>query len=346
MALPRERDSSRSPIRIAIVMPALDEEAHIETAVRSVLAGTERIECELIVADGGSTDRTVEIVRRLRSQDRRIRLVHNGKRVQSAAVNLAARLIDGRSTYLVRADCHSRYPPGFVAGCIATIERLGVASVVVPMRTIGSTCMQRAIAAAQNSRVGNGGSPHRIEGRSRFVEHGHHAAFDLRAFLEVGGYDERFAHNEDAELDMRLIKAGHRIYLDAGQTIEYFPRATLEALSRQYFNFGWGRANTLLRHRAIPRLRQVAPIAVLGLNLLGLLAAPLDLRALSLPLAYIAALAGWSLLEAVRHRDRCRLMAGVATMVMHHAWAIGHLRRLAQPFAHRSLKWRTNRPAG
>lgn len=333
------------PRSVTIVMPALDEEAHIETAIRSVLVGTEAIDCDLVVADGGSTDRTREIVRRLQSEDPRIRLVHNEKRVQSAAVNLVARLCEGRSRYLVRADCHSRYPAGFVAGCITTLERVGAASVVVPMRTIGSRCMQRAIAAAQNSRIGNGGSPHRIEGRSRFVDHGHHAAFDLRTFLDVGGYDERFSHNEDAELDLRLVKAGQRIYLDADNAIDYFPRATLRALARQYLNFGWGRANTLLRHRTAPRLRQVAPIVVLCLNSLGLTMAWAYPWALALPSAYLVLLAAWSVGEAVHGRERCRLLAWAAAATMHHAWAIGHLLRLAQHFRGWRLGSRARRHA-
>ncbi len=64
---------------------------------------------------------------------------------------------------------------------------------VVPLRTIGVTPLQRAIAAAQNSRLGNGGSAHRLGGISGYVSHGHHAIFDRREFLRVGGYDESFS---------------------------------------------------------------------------------------------------------------------------------------------------------
>ncbi len=253
-AVPAATASSRSAARpwpptVTIVMPALNEEAYVANAVRSILPSRARMACELLVVDGGSSDRTAEIVRALAAEDDRIRLVHNDKRIQSAAVNAGARLADPHSRFILRADCHSHYPPDFVEGCISTLERRGAASVVVPMRTVGKTCMQRAIAAAQNSRLGNGGSRHRVAGRSGFVEHGHHAAFDRKIFLEAGGYDERFSHNEDAELDIRLVQGGHRIYLDAGLTIAYYPRATLPALARQYHNFGWGRANTLVKHR-------------------------------------------------------------------------------------------------
>jgi succinoglycan biosynthesis protein ExoA len=205
--------------------------------------------------------------------------------------------------------------------------------------------MQRAIAAVQNSRVGNGGAAHRVQGASRFVEHGHHAAFHLRTFLEVGGYDERISHNEDAELDCRLLRSGYRIYLDSARTIDYFPRAGLRALARQYFNFGWGRANTLLRHRTLPRARQIAPVVILALNCLGIGLALLNSWFLALPIAYLASLVIWSALSAVSHRDMCRLMCWAAAATMHHAWALGHLSRLGQALTHWDAPFRFGRPA-
>ena len=37
-----------------------------------------------------------------------------------------------------------------------------------------------------------------------WADHGHHALMRISAFRAVGGYDESFSHNEDAELDYRL----------------------------------------------------------------------------------------------------------------------------------------------
>ena len=144
-----------------------------------------------------------------------------------------------------------------------TLAAKQVASVVVPMRTEGATCMQRAIAAAQNSLLGNGGSAHRLPGWSGFVDHGHHAAFDRKTFLELGGYDETFPFNEDAEFDRRLTTSGRRIFLDGANAIEYYPRDRFRSLSRQYYAFGRGRARTVVKHGAMPRLRQLAPVGVL-----------------------------------------------------------------------------------
>jgi succinoglycan biosynthesis protein ExoA len=133
----------------------------------------------------------------------------------------------------------------------------GAESVVVSMTARGVTCFQKAAAAAQNSRLGNGGSAHRRLAEGRFVDHGHHALMNINAYRSVGGYDETFTHNEDAELDARLIAAGYRIYLCPGADITYYPRTSLTSLFRQYRNFGRGRAMTILKHRMKPKLRQM-----------------------------------------------------------------------------------------
>jgi succinoglycan biosynthesis protein ExoA len=313
---------------VTIVMPALDEEGYIAAAISSILPHAERVPYELIVVDGGSTDRTRAIVAELTASNPHIRLLSNEKRIQAAGVNLGARLASPHARFLVRADCHLRYPENFVEQCIARIEEKGVASVVVPMRTQGATCLQKAIAAAQNSRLGNGGSAHRLLGRSGLVEHGHHAAFDRRVFLELGGYDESFTHNEDAEFDKRLVKSGRQIYLDSDATVVYYPRADLRSLARQYFSYGWGRASTVVKHTAMPRLRQMLPVAALLGSLFSLALATLDLRFLALPLAYLSVCAIWGLGLALRERDPCLALTGAAAIVMHMSWGTGFLLRL------------------
>ena len=117
----------------------------------------------------------------------------------------------------------------------------------------GARGFQRAVAAAQNSRLGNGGAPHRTAPRSGPVAHGHHAAFDRAFFDRLGGYDAHFSHNEDAEFDYRALRAGGRIWMCAEARVEYYPRDRPMALLHQYIRNGRGRARTLLLHRPAPQ---------------------------------------------------------------------------------------------
>ncbi len=313
---------------VLVVMPALNEAPFIATAVGQLMESVPDLDITLVVADGGSTDGTRGIVTELSRRDPRIRLLDNPGRTQSRGVNLAVQLADDDVDVVVRTDCHAEYPPGFLRRVVEGLRALreqGCVSVVVPMVADGATAFQHAVAATQNSLLGNGGSAHRRLGESRYVDHGHHAAFDRHAFVRAGGYDPRMMHNEDAELDVRLVRGGGRIFLDTGAAITYFPRRNWRTLARQQYNHGRGRAWNTVKHRTRPRLRQIAPAAVTALNAACLLAAGRSRSTLVAPLAYAGACVAVGARTATQERDPRLLLMGPIAMLTHHAWGTGFL---------------------
>jgi succinoglycan biosynthesis protein ExoA len=309
---------------LTIVIPALNEERYIAACLRSLLAQIDPSRSEILVIDGGSRDSTLKIVSEMATRYPLIRILHNPKRIQSAAMNRGASAASPRSTLLIRADAHAEYPAGFVATCIRDLVESHATSVVVPLRATGSSCFQRAAAAAQNSWIGNGGSRHRTLAQSGFVTHGHHALFDRRFFQELGGYDESFTHNEDAEYDHRSLVANGAIWMSA-IPVSYLPRDTIRGLARQYYNHGRGRARTLLTHRLRPALRQLLPPAILLVNAAAILLALAYPWLLVVPLLYGGACNLTGLWNAIRLRDICVVVAGPAAIVMHMSWAAGFI---------------------
>ncbi|WP_077035546.1 glycosyltransferase family 2 protein [Pelomonas sp. KK5] len=318
-------ESSKEQQRVLVVVPTLNEARGIEAVIQRLLADAPA-RTELVVCDGGSSDGTQALVQRVAAFEPRVRLLHNPRRIQSAAVNLAVQQHGAGADVLVRCDAHAEYPHGFVRRLLDTLARTEADSVVVPMDSQGHTCLQRAVAWVSNSWAGTGGSAHRGGRRSGFVDHGHHAAFRMDAFRRAGGYDESFTHNEDAELDCRQRRLGGRVYLDAEIRLGYHPRATLPSLARQYFAYGRGRSRTVRRHPGSMRARQLALPLNLALLALSLLAMPwLPLLASLWPAAYGGALLAASLQIAWRQRSLCGLLAGVAAATMHLSWGAGFL---------------------
>ena len=317
-----------APASILAVIPTLNEERHIETCIRSLMAGDHRLrEIPLVVADGGSTDRTVEIVERLKSEFPNLQVIHNPKRLQAAAMNLAVADVSTAGTrYIVRCDAHSIYPAGFILSVAKTLESTGAASVVIPMDAVGDTCFERANAWIVDTPLGSGGSVHRGGKVSGYVDHGHHAGFDIRMYRQVGGYDETFSHNEDAEYDERVAQAGGKIYLDADIRIRYIPRGSVSRLSKQYFNYGKGRARNVRKHGQRLKIRQALPIFALVASAAGLIASPIFPPALVLPLGYAGVLIGASVAVAAWKQSSCGLLAGLISGTMHMSWAAGFLK--------------------
>lgn len=308
---------------ILVVIPCLNEERYLQKIVESFLENNRDLPITLVIADGGSSDRTPLIAKDLAAKYEQVIFLQNEKKIQSSAVNLAVSRFGNGHRFLLRLDAHSDYPDNYLKVLLDEIHRTGASSVVVAMYSLGTGVFQKNVAFAQNSFLGNGGSAHRSAQNDGFeVKHGHHALMLLDVFLGLGGYDESFSHNEDAEFDFRLRQAGHRIWLTAKAVIVYHPRRTAKALFLQYIHYGKGRASMLLKHKIIPGFRQLAPTFVLPAFLLAL-ATPLCFFALLPLLIWASVCLGFAFNLAWKNKSPSVLLSGPAAMIMHTGWSIG-----------------------
>ena len=121
--------SVKSGLRIAVLIPARDEERNIGACVESVLASRD-VELEVLVLDDASTDRTAEIVRAFALRDARVRLVGtqslpagwNGK--QRACWVLAQ---ETTSPLLLFLDADVRIKPQTLTRCSAELQARNIA---------------------------------------------------------------------------------------------------------------------------------------------------------------------------------------------------------------------------
>jgi len=101
---------------VSIVIPARNEEAYIEMAMESVAAQTwPREQLEIVVVDNGSTDTTVEVVRRFSAKQPHLptSVVHEPVPGVSRAKNRGAAAACGK--WIIFLDADSRLAPDLVA---------------------------------------------------------------------------------------------------------------------------------------------------------------------------------------------------------------------------------------
>jgi succinoglycan biosynthesis protein ExoA len=309
---------------VLIVVPTLNEQANIGACLRELHAQAPK--ANIVVVDGRSTDETLQIVRELMHEIKTLTFIENPNRTQSCGINLAVSCC-AKSVHkiLVRCDAHAIYPPFFIEQVLADFNHRDVASVVVPMDAVGLNGFSKAAAWIVDSVLGNGGAKHRGGHFSGYVDHGHHAGMRLDWFKLLGGYDDSFTHNEDAEYDYRLMAVGGKIWMNDKARISYHMRNSFSAILQQYFNYGRGRSRTCAKHRLRPKLRQSLPtLNLICLTVFSIGALWWPLMAL-VPGLYALSLFGISLTAFVKLRQVSGLWAGPALAVMHNAWAIGFL---------------------
>src|SRR3989304_7761914 len=123
----------------------------------------------------------------------------------------------------------------------------------------GGGGMARPIAAAASPPLGAGDAGYRVGSQAGEVDTVPFGAFRREWLERVGGYDESLQTNEDYELNVRLRRAGGKIWFDPSIRSVYYARSDLAQLWRQYYRYGFWKARMLLRYPGSIRWRPALP---------------------------------------------------------------------------------------
>lgn len=319
---------------VSIVIPCRNEEHSIGLCLDSVVRQTMR-DIEILVVDGGSSDRTREIVAERARTDSRLRLIDNPKRVIPAALNLG--LDEAKGTWLVRIDAHSTVSETYVEDLIRLL-RTGAGGVGGSKLGIGTSPTGKAIAAAMRSKAGVGGSAYHHASSARYVDHVPFGAYPVALARSIGGWNESLSVNEDYEFDIRVRKAGHRLLLDPSIVIGWENRQTFTALARQYHRYGRGKTQVIRLHPTSTKLRHLA--APLFLLLVVAMVIPPGWARLAIGRRLMATSYMATVCSAAQFsgRDlplRQRWRVAASLMVMHISWGTGFWRGVCDLIAGR-----------
>jgi succinoglycan biosynthesis protein ExoA len=324
-------------VEVSVLIPVLNEEHHLPDALAAMRAQELDGTFELIFVDGRSSDGTRALLERSAAEDARIRVLDNPARRTAAGLNIALRAARGR--YVARMDAHAIYPAQYLRRGIARLQRRDdVVWVTGPQIPEGDGVWSHRVALALGSWIGRGGQsdkwPGAIDGRPEeevpLTTSVFTGVWERDELLRLGGWDEGWPVNQDAEMAARVLARGGRIVCRPDMGARYIPRDTLRGLARQYGRYGFYRAKTTLRHPgSLPKSR-LLPVAVLLSGLAGLLPwGPVRWLGLAGLGAYLVALAA----VALRARERAGNDTPALPVVfatMHVSWAVGFLLGLAR----------------
>ncbi|WP_307853234.1 bifunctional polysaccharide deacetylase/glycosyltransferase family 2 protein [Kitasatospora sp. RG8] len=276
---------------VSVIVPAYNESAGIEAAVRSLLASDHPV--EVIVVDDGSTDGTADLVESLNLPY--LRVIRQANAGKPAALN--AGIAAARAELLVMVDGDTVFEPDAVRMLVQPFADPAVGAV------------------SGNAKVVNRGG---LLGRWQHIEYvvgfnldrrlfdlgecmptvpGAVGAFRRSAVLAAGGVgDETLA--EDTDLTMALCRDGWRVVYEERAKAWTEAPASLPALWRQRYRWCYGTLQAMWKHRGA--LRQGGQAGKLGRRGLGYLLLFQVLLPLLAPVVDVFALYGLAFLDPVR----------------------------------------------
>lgn len=250
---------------VTVVIPVRDEAERLPDCLAAVAAQDLTLtSVEVLVVDGGSSDGTVDVARRLLANHPwcRSEVLHSPAGDRSS--NLNRGLEAATSPILVRVDARSRIPVHYVRRCVELLTERGDVAVVGGRQraiAVGRGALATGVPRALNNRWGMGLARYRRAGSTSGVtDTVYLGAYRTAQLLAVGGWRANLAVNEDFDLNRRLTPFG-RVWFDAGLTVDYLPRSSLGALLRQYWAFGLGKAHYWRTSSDRPQRRQVVLLA-------------------------------------------------------------------------------------
>jgi succinoglycan biosynthesis protein ExoA len=272
---------------VSVVLPVYNEERHIEACLASVLGQDYPADrYEVLVADGGSSDHTRDIVERV-GAGRDVRIIDNPGRLQAAGLNLAIRA--SRGSVIARQDGHAEWQPSHLRAAVELIRSSGADNVGGLQDAHGESPMGRAIACAMHSPFGVGGARFRYSSRPESARTAFLGVFRRAAFERVGLFNEAFPPHEDYELNQRIRDSGGVILFSPDIRTRYHARESLRALARQYFLYGRAKVRVArTNHRVLRPYHLVAPLALVALPTLAFTARHGRPRIVALALALYA----------------------------------------------------------
>jgi len=310
---------------VSVVIPVYNEERYIGACLMSVLEQDyPRDRYEVIVADGGSTDRTRAIVEATAAVHPNVRLLDNPGRTQASGLNLG--ILASRGEYIARQDGHAEWSPHHLRRSIELLVATGADNVGGRADGAGAGVTGRAIARAMRSPFGVGGARFRYSTKVENTATVFPGTFRRTAFERVGLFDEAYPPHEDYELNHRIRASGGRVLFSPDIPTRYHVRESIAALARQYFRYGRAKVRVARASPGVIRpYHLAAPALVAAAPALALCVATGRGRraALGVGAVYAAACLAAGVRAGAGEPAAIRLRIPGIFVVMHIAWGSG-----------------------
>ena len=317
---------------ISIIIPCRNEHKFISKCLDSILVNNyPENKMEIFIVDGMSADGTREIINNYAKKYPFIHLIDNPRKITPVALNIAVKKSIG--DIIIRMDSHTTYDKNYIKKCVEYLKEYDADNVGGVIKTIsmGNSLMSKSINACMSNFFGTGNSYFRIGAQKPMqVDTVPFGCYKKEVFDRVGLFNESLERSQDLEFNMRLKKAGGKIYLCPDIIGYYYPKSKLTEFMVHNFKDGvW--VTYPLKFIKMPfRPRHYVPLIfvllLIVLALLGFVVKPFFYLFLSAILFYLFCLVYFSVKVSILKKDFTLLIfLPAAFAVRHFSYGFGEL---------------------
>jgi glycosyltransferase involved in cell wall biosynthesis len=220
-------------VKVSLICTVLNEEASVEAFLDS-LSSQSRLPDEVVIVDGGSTDKTVEIINTYVADGIPIRLIIAEGANISQGRNIAIR--NSTYDYIAGTDAGVRLDKDWLNNLLDVFGRIQQAEVVVGFYLPEPrTRYERYVCQLLYP------EPEWVD-LDKFFPSSRSIAFHKKCWKKVGGYPEWLYTGEDGLFAVRMREAGCKFGFAKDAIAYWRPRPNLRALYKQYYLYAKGSA--------------------------------------------------------------------------------------------------------
>jgi glycosyltransferase involved in cell wall biosynthesis len=221
--------------RVSVIMTVKNDPDGCAETIGALLA-QDRLPDEIVIADGGSEDATIGILRRLESTFSLVTVVDAPGANIARGRNIAASASCGDVLAFTDAGCLP--VPSWLAELVRPIEKEHADFVAGAYRVVGDTLFEKVVGSATMRGQLEPVSPETFNPSARSM------ACTRRLWAQVAGFPEWLAYSEDTLFDHKVRASGCHWKFAPQAIVEWRPRGTLLEVGRQFFRYGTGRGHT------------------------------------------------------------------------------------------------------
>lgn len=248
---------------VSIIIPTLNEERNLPRVLESIKKidyPPEKI--ELLIVDGGSTDKTIEIAKRFGAK-----IFKNPLKIRGAGCKIGVEKAKGNFIAFTDADCV--VPANWLKDLLSPLTDPKVASVGGPNVTPkDDSQFAKAVGEVINLLTKPGSRYGLFTNKIAETYHnpGCNVLYKKEPILKVGNFNPKLLTCEDEELDFRLRQKGYKLLFTPKVVVDHYRRPTYKKIFVQFYRFAIGRAQAGKLHPKMLKWFHFVP----SLGLLGI----------------------------------------------------------------------------